>query len=65
MNKITRPKMADIVPEGKKGTAEVRHYTITEDEAKWSSLRATIGRRTRSKLSANKHLHTFSPHGKR
>lgn len=44
MKQITRPEMCEIIPEAKKGNAEIKHYTITEEESKWSSLRATINR---------------------
>lgn len=42
MNKTTRPVMCEVIPESKKGNAEIKHYTITEEEARWGNLRATI-----------------------
>lgn len=45
MNEIFRPEMRKIVPQGKKGVAEIRHREVTEQEASFGNLRAAIHRR--------------------
>lgn len=42
MSGIFRPEMRKIVPEGKKGIAEVQHYEVTEQEARFGNMRAAI-----------------------
>ena len=36
------PNIAEILPEGKKGVAEISHFVVDEDAAKWSRLRSAI-----------------------
>jgi len=40
------PKMSTVVPDGAKaGTAEIRHITVSEQDAAFSAMRAAMGRR--------------------
>lgn len=36
------PNLQDIIPEGKIGTAEVKHYEITDKFSKMTKFRAAI-----------------------
>jgi hypothetical protein len=53
--KIEWPRMADLIPEGSCGTAEIEHFTVSPKEAGLLALRAALNGRPSSMVTPGRH----------